>query len=109
MYSLIRKLYLKSAVCTFVVLPVLAHAGTLYVNCGGHRGLTQIQKAIHLLQQGEISGSNTILVSGSCKENITIQSIDNLTLTAQNGASISDNSGGTLDVIDIFDSRRVSL
>ena len=109
MHSLTRKLYLKFAVCAFVVLPVLAHAGTLYVNCGGQRGLTRIQKAIQLLQQGETSGSNRILISGSCKENITIQSIDNLTLTAQNGASISDNSGGTLDVIDIFDSRRVLL
>lgn len=109
MYSLIRKLCLKSALSAFVVLPALAHAGTLYVNCNGHRGLTQIQKAINLLQQQETSVSNTILVSGNCKENITIQSIDNLTLTAQNGASISDNSGGTLDVIDIFDSRRVSL
>ncbi|HTT19576.1 MAG TPA: right-handed parallel beta-helix repeat-containing protein [Candidatus Sulfotelmatobacter sp.] len=109
MHSLITKLYLKSALCAFVVLPALAHAGTLYVNCGGHRGLTQIQKAINLLLQEETSGSNTILVSGSCKENITIQSMDNLTLTAQDGASISDNSGGTLDVVDIFDSRRVSL
>ena len=94
---------------TIAVFPVVAHAGTLYVNCGGHKGLTQIQKAVNLLQQTETSGSNTILVWGSCKENITIQSLDNLTLTAQNGASIADASNGTLDVIDVIDSRRVSI
>jgi len=94
---------------TIAVFPIVAHAGTLYVNCGGHKGLTQIQKAINLLQQAQTSGSNTILVSGSCKENITIQSLDNLTLTAQNGASITDASNGALDVIDVIDSRRVSI
>src|SRR5215472_13763826 len=109
MHSLMRKMCFKSALCLVVVSPILGHAATLYVNCGGHRGLTQIQKAINLLQQAGGSGSNTIIASGSCKENITIQSMDNLTLTAQDGASISDNSAGTLDVIDIFDSRRVSL
>src|SRR5262249_14822579 len=78
-------------------------------NCSGRKGLTQIQKAVNLLRQTETSGSNTILVSGSCKENITIQSLDNLTLTAQSGASITDASNGTLDVIDVIDSRRVSI
>jgi len=106
---MIRNMFLKSAVCAGLAFPVLSYAGTLYVNCNGHRGLTQIQKAINLLQQQETSGPNTILVSGSCQENITIQSLDNLTLTAQNGASITDASGGSLDVIDIFDSHRLSL
>jgi len=109
MHLLNRNLYLKSVLCAVIALPVLAHAGTLYVNCGAHKGLTQIQKAINLLQQTEISTANTIAVSGSCQENITIQSMDNLTLTAQNGASITDASNGTLDVMDIIDSRRVSI
>ena len=106
---MIRNMFLKSAVCAGLAFPVLSYAGTLYVNCNGHRGLTQIQKAINLLQQQETSGPTTILVSGSCKENITIQSMDNLTLTAQNGASITDASNGTLNVIDIVDSRRVVI
>ena len=109
MHSPTRKVYVKSILCALVAFPVLAHAGTLYVNCGAHKGLTQIQKAVNLLQQSAISGANTIVVSGSCQENITIQSMDNLTLTAQNRASITDASGGSLDVIDIFDSHRVSL
>jgi hypothetical protein len=89
--------------------PLAAHAGTLHVNCDSKKGLTRIQRAIEILQQGGSEGSNTILVSGSCRENITIQSTDNLTLTAQNGASITDSSNGNLDVIDIVDSRRVSI
>ena len=109
MHTLTNMLYKGCLVYALLRLPVFAHAGTLYVNCDGRKGLTQVQKAINLLQQSETSGSNTIMVSGSCKENITIQSMDNLTLTAQNGASITDPSNGSLDVIDIADSRRVSL
>jgi len=91
------------------MFPLVAPAGTLRVNCDSKRGLNQIQKAINLLQQEGPAGPNTILVSGSCKENITIQSLDNLTLSAQKGASVTDASNGTLDVIDIIDSRRVSI
>ena len=49
------------------------------------------------------------MVSGTCNENLVIQSLDNLTLTAQGAASINDSSGGNADVIDIADSRRVSI
>lgn len=104
-----KKLSLWAILCALAVFPVMAHAGTLYVNCNAHKGLTQIQKAVNLLQQAESTGSKTILVSGRCKENITIKSLDNLTLTAQNGASITDPSNGTLDVIDVLDSRRVDI
>jgi len=109
MHSLISKLHLMSVLCAFASLPVPAYAVTLHVNCGSHSGLRHIQEAINLLQRAAPSESNTILVSGSCNENIIIQSFDNLTLTAQSGASISDNSDGALDVLDIFDSRRVSI
>ena len=105
----IKRLCFRLFLWSIAMFPVVAHAGTLYVNCGGHKGLKQIQQAVNLLQQTETSGSNTIIVSGGCKENITIQSMDNLTLTAQSGASITDNSNGTLDVIDVIDSRRVSI
>jgi hypothetical protein len=106
---LIQKTHFVVLVWALAMFPLVAQAGTLHVNCDGRRGLTQIQKAINLLPQSESEGPNTVLVSGHCKENITIQSMDNVTLTAQNRASITDASGGTLDVIDIFDSRRISL
>src|ERR1700741_3898646 len=94
---------------TISVLPPVAQAATLHVNCDANKGLTRIQKAGNILQQTAPEGPNTIVVTGSCKENITIQSMDNLMLTAQNGASITDPSNASLDVIDIADSHRVSI
>ena len=109
MPALTRKTYFVVLIWAVAMFPLVAQAGTLHVNCDGSKGLTRIQKAINILQQAGSEGPNTILVSGSCKENITIQSMDNLTLTAQNGASITDPSNGSIDVIDIADSRRVSI
>jgi hypothetical protein len=48
-------------------------------------------------------------VSGSCKENVVVQSFENLTLIAKPGASVSDNSAGNLDVIDVFDTHEFSM
>lgn len=84
-------------------------ATTLYVNCGGKTGLTSILAALRTLQYSEGHGSSTINVSGVCHENVVIQSVDRLTLNAINGASVSDASGGKLDVIAISDSRDVSI
>jgi hypothetical protein len=82
------------------------NAATLSVNCGGKVGLTSIGAAIKIAQ---FVGPSTINVSGACHENVVIQSLDRLTLNAAPGASINDPSGGTLDVIDIADSRDVSV
>jgi Right handed beta helix region len=48
-------------------------------------------------------------VSGTCKENVVVQSFENLTLIAKPGASIDDNSAGNLDVIDVFDTHEFSM
>ena len=48
-------------------------------------------------------------MSGTCRENIVIQSLDRLTLNALNGASVSDASGGKRDVISILDSRDLAI
>jgi hypothetical protein len=84
-------------------------AGTLYVNCGARTGLTSIGAALKALRYSEGQGPSTINVSGACHENVVIQSLDRLTLNAVNGASVSDASGGKLDVIDIFDSRDLAI
>jgi Right handed beta helix region len=84
-------------------------AATLYVNCSGKSGLTSIGAALKALQYSEGHGPSTINVSGTCNENVVIQSLDRLTLNAAPGASINDPSGGNLDVIDIADSRDVSV
>ena len=109
MQTFSRKIRFAVLLLALSMSHVAAHASTLHVNCNGTNGLTRIQKAINILQQAGWFGPNTILVSGSCKENITIQSLDNLTLTAQYGASITDASNGTLDVMDVIDSRRFSI
>jgi hypothetical protein len=79
----------------------------LGVNCNKH---DSIRRALHVLaRSSNPQGPNTITVFGGCKENIVIQGMDRLTLIAKNGASIADRSNGTLPVVDIEDSQRVTL
>jgi hypothetical protein len=85
-----------------------ARASTLNVHCGGKVGLTSIGAALKTLQFPG-SGPSTINISGACNENVVIQSLDRLTLNAAPGASITDASHGTLDVILISDSRDVAI
>jgi hypothetical protein len=66
-------------------------------------------KVLKLLADTNPQGPNTIIVSGSCRENILIQSMDRLTLITKNGASITDRSKGSLTVVDIEDSHRVTV
>jgi hypothetical protein len=103
------KSYLGVLTWTCFLFPMLANAGTLHVNCDKTKGLTRISQAISILEHEESPTSNAILVSGTCNENVVIRGLDNLTLTAQGGASINDSSGGNSDVVDISDSRRFSM
>jgi hypothetical protein len=54
-------------------------------------------------------GAWVLNVSGACKENVVIQSFENISLVAQSGASLTDPSGGNLDVIDVIDTHEFSL
>ena len=97
--------WLLSSLCFWIFLPGSAQAATLNVNCNAPAGqLSTIAGALKLLDP---SVPNTINVSGSCNENVVIQSFDRLTLTAVNGASINDASGGTGIVVYIVDSKDV--
>ncbi len=78
----------------------------LTVNCDKKE---TISKALKLLASTNPQGPNTITVSGGCKENLVIQSMDRLTLITKNGASITDRSGGSLAVVDIEDSHSVTM
>jgi|KBSMisStandDraft_5_1062788.scaffolds.fasta_scaffold122781_1 nitrous oxidase accessory protein NosD len=94
--------------CAPVLLLVLgsaAQAATLQVNCGAKVGFATIGAALKVLQGALASGPNTINVSGACHENILINNMDLLTITGSNGASITDASGDTADVVDIRTSR----
>src|SRR5208337_3685448 len=83
-----------------------AQAANLTVNCDNKE---KIHKAVKLLADTNPQGPNTVTVLGSCRENIVIQSMDRLTLITKKGASITDRSGGSLPVVDIEDSQRVTL
>jgi len=98
-----------ASICMPLVLLLSANvvgAATVFVNCGGKAGLTSIGAALKAVQN---AGPSTIKVSGACRENVVIQSLDRLTLKAVNGASISDASGGTLDVVAVDDSQDVAI
>jgi hypothetical protein len=92
-----------------LVFASAANATTLTVKCGARTGLTSIGAALKVLQGSAFGGPATINVSGACKENIAIQSMDRLTLTTVNGASVSDASSGRLEVISVSDSRDVAI
>jgi len=83
-----------------------AHAANLIVNCDKHES---IHKALRLLASTNPQGPNTITVSGTCKGNFVIQSMDRLTLITKKGASITDRSNGSRSVVDIEDSRGVTV
>jgi hypothetical protein len=105
-----RFLVVAAIAAAGMVVHATASAATLTVHCGQKEGITSIGAAIKLLQAHPLlDASNTINVSGNCQENVVIQSLERLTLNAVDGASVSDASGGTLDVIYIDDSRDVSV
>jgi nitrous oxidase accessory protein NosD len=81
-------------------------AATLKVNCDRHQ---TISSALQVITASNPQGPNTIQVSGSCKENVLVQSLDRVTLITNNGASISDGSGGTMSVVLVRDSRSITV
>ena len=102
----------RSRVLAFFLLVAIgvasrcAQAANLTVNCDRHES---IHKALRLLATTNPQGPNTITVSGSCKGNFVIQSMDRLTLITKKGASITDRSNGSLAVVDIEDSHSVTV
>ncbi len=87
--------------------PISIDKHVRYVNCGSSNTLfNSINKALATLDPSE---DNTVYVNGACQENVTITGFDRLKLIAQNGASITDASGGVTIVVSITDSLRVSL
>src|SRR5262245_60550181 len=105
------RFFLAAAVLGFAGLPVQSHAATLQVNCDQPRGkLPTIRAALQALS-GVVGsfGPNTIEVTGACRENVVVEGVSDLTLTAKNGASITDASGGTTPVVRIERATNVSL
>jgi hypothetical protein len=98
-----------SAFGLLLLMGSTAHAATLWVDCGAKNGLNSIGAALRVVQRLEPQGPATINVSGACHENILIQNMDRLTLNALNGASITDASDGSHEVIDVEHSAGFTL
>jgi len=82
-----------------------AYGANIKIQCGGRAHQT-INGVLRFLDPAE---SNTITVNGNCHENVVVQSFDRLTLVTTTGATINDASGGIDAVLDIEDSRSVTL
>jgi hypothetical protein len=95
------------ALPAIVLLTIVAAAANLNVDC--NKGGT-ISAAITKISLHSPQGPNLITVTGACHENVSINSLDNLTLQAgPAGASISDVSGGTLDTVAVADAQRFAM
>ena len=97
--------YVLAAV-SVVALCGWVQGANIKVHCGGKGQFTSINSALKTLDPSQ---SNTVTVGGKCQENVLVLSFDRLTLITSTGASINDASGGMAAVVDIEDSRRVTL
>jgi hypothetical protein len=75
-----------------------------HVNCNFKGDIGKIATVLSRLNPAE---TNTVHVSGYCRENLVISGFDRLSLIADPGAVIEDASGGKVAVIEIIDSRDV--
>lgn len=89
-----------------LMLPISAQAVTFNVNCDKPGPIGKISTYLKLVNAFD---ATTIKVSGTCHENIQINSLDRLSLIAVAGATLQDASSGAQPVILITDSRRVTV
>jgi hypothetical protein len=83
-----------------------ADSTVLNVRCGGRGPLNSIGAALKLVNP---HGPSTIVVSGTCNENVVVQGLDRVTLQAAPGAALVDASGGIDDTLAVADSQRFVL
>ncbi len=101
--------FMLSAAAIAASLPLeAARATTIAVNCDATnaRGLHSIGAALARFSRTE---PLTILVSGTCNENVAIHNLDQVVLAGQPGASINDASNGALPTVDIRSSQSISI
>ncbi len=89
-----------------VLLSITVQAKDVKVNCHGKGPFTSITAALKTLDPAQL---NTVTVNGNCTENVLVEGFDRLTLITKSGATINDASKGVNAVVDIEDSRRVTL
>ena len=82
-----------------------AHAHSVQVNCGGEGQFSSIGAALKHLGSLGNDAPYAISVKGACHENLVIKDLGPLTIAGSAGASISDASNGTRDVIVVANTR----
>jgi hypothetical protein len=106
MSKLVRSIF---AATLLLSSTTLAQARTLSVDCSAKEGLNSIAAALRVLEASQSAESDTIEVTGACRENVLIQNMDRLTLKAVGAASITDVSDGNREVIDVASSSGVII
>jgi parallel beta helix pectate lyase-like protein len=71
----------------FLVVPVVAQAADVVVDCSNPKA--KIRTIAAALSQIRPAGPNTIRISGTCNESVTIEGFDRLALIGSSGASIT--------------------
>lgn len=94
----------------FLLFAAVLNATTFKVNCDRQDSSGRYpQKIGNVLRTLNPQGPNTLNISGTCKENLTINQFDRLSLIAAPGAMIEDSSEGQEPVINITDSQRITI
>lgn len=96
-----RLAYLCLALCALSA-SAWPQANAVFVHCP----TDSINQALSKLNP---RATNTVVVSGTCRENVVIGSFDRLTLKGSSGATIQDPSGGQKPTVQIFDSPSVTV
>ncbi len=99
----------KGLVCVFALFlfSIAVNASTWTVDCNKPGPMGKISNYLKFLNR---EGPNTLIVKGTCPENLLIQGFDRLSLIAKPGAALRDASGGQeWAIIRVLDSRRISI
>jgi parallel beta-helix repeat protein len=93
-------------VVTLCAIPAIAEGSRFNVNCDkGER----INKLLHMIAQAGAQPPVTVNVSGTCKESVSIQNFDRLTLITKTGAVIIGPSKDVNAAVTISNSSFITL
>jgi Right handed beta helix region len=93
------------AACLAVVFSPGLLSAVTQVNVDCNNPKAKIKTITAALAQVPISGPSTLLISGTCRENVTIQGFNMLTLQGNPTATIDGRANSALDAIDISESH----
>lgn len=90
-------------------MPRSAAAETLRVHCDEGQTISRAIDRLTALGPIGTAGPNTLLVSGTCNENVTINGMANLTLEGTPSATINGNANGNGTSLWITESQNITV